>query len=80
MAISPVTPLDHISVLPLPATPIVKALATARTQRQAEDSSAGEVGGVRKSSRCVVGRKSLTLGHSLLPEEMEGVCVLAVFA
>lgn len=83
MAISPGTPLDHISVLSLPATPLVEALATARTQRPAEDSSAAEVGGVRKSSRCVARRKRLTLGpmrKALLPDEVEGECVLEVFA
>lgn len=76
-------PLDHISILSLPATPIVEALATARTRRQAEDSGAGEAAGVRQAPRCVVRRKRLTLGHmgpGSLPDEVAGVCVLQGFA
>lgn len=48
------TPLNHIYILSLPATPIVQDLATARIQRRQKDSSAGEVGGVRKYSCCVL--------------------------
>lgn len=45
-AISLWTSLNHIYVLSFPATPTVRALATARIQRPAKASSAGEVGGV----------------------------------
>lgn len=91
-AISLWTSLNHIYVLSFPATPTVRALATARIQRPAKASSAGEVGGVSekvlKLCVCVSGRESLTLDmHSkpLLPEGAEGkvaygVCLLEVLA
>lgn len=91
-AISLWTSLNHIYVLSFPATPTVRALATARIQRPAKASSAGEVGGVSekvlKLCVCVSGGESLTLDmHSkpLLSEGAEGkvaygVCLLEVLA
>lgn len=63
---SPLTPLNHIYILSLPATPIVQALATARIQRQAEGFQCWRGGwGEKVLMLCVVGRKRLTLGHML---------------
>lgn len=60
------TPLSHIYILSLPATPIIQALATARIQRQAERFQCWRgAWGEKGLMLCMVGRKRLTLGHVL---------------